>query len=74
MTRPSPHIVYVGKANCAAEAVPCFNCRVAIGTACINGINPGKPHRIRVELAEAIGLVDVQPAPVFDDDATRALR
>jgi hypothetical protein len=66
MKRPSPSIVYVGSADCAAHAVFCLSCYAAIGTPCVPNRHTGAvPHQARRELAEAIGLRDAAPAPLL---------
>jgi hypothetical protein len=73
--RPSPRVIYVGRADRASESVPCSSCGADIGCPCIPNRHTGPvPHAIRIELAAAIGLRDVAVVPLFDDGATRALR
>ncbi len=71
MTRPSPRVVYVGRATTAALAFPCSSCHAEIGTPC----NPWRlpnmptPHQCRVDLDEAIGLRDISASPLFESSA-----
>jgi len=74
--RRRPAVVYVGRAPTAALAFPCSSCYAEIGQPCNPEWLRGMPvpHQCRVDMAEAIGLVDVADAPLFDDAATRQLR
>jgi hypothetical protein len=70
MKRPATRVVYVGRAQHAWAAVPCSSCYAAIGEPCTWNRHTGNvPHACRVGLAEAIGLRDVQSAPLFGDGA-----
>lgn len=68
MTKQSEaRVVYVGKATAAHMAVFCTSCYAAIGTPCVPSRHTGAvPHAARRDLAEAIGLRDVAPAPLLE--------
>jgi hypothetical protein len=71
MTRPSPRVVYIGGADCAAHAAPCSSCNADIGEACIPNRHTGPvPHQCRVDFAEAIGLRDISASPLFESPAS----
>jgi hypothetical protein len=72
MRRGNPHVVYVGRANCAAEAAVCSSCGAGIGEPCIPNSHTGPvPHQCRVDLTDAIGLRDISPAPLFTQSPAR---
>jgi hypothetical protein len=70
MTRPSPRVVYVGRAPSAALAFPCSSCHAEICVPCrlMAHMRPGT-HQCRVDLAEAIGLRDISASPLFESSA-----
>ena len=69
MKRQAPRVVYVGRAACAAEAVPCSSCYALIGAPCTWNRHTGEiPHRARLDFAEALGLRDVATAPLLDQN------
>jgi len=67
MMRSSPRVVYTGRAQHAWAAVVCSSCGAGIGHPCVWNRHTGPvPHAVRRNLADAIGLRDMQEAPLLE--------